>query len=322
MEGEASHKFLKRRDFNMDRRTFFRKSLGASVVVGAALAGTYEHLFADPYHSAGTPFDLVAVRGGEPEVMLQYGMEALGGIRTFVKKGQKVAIKPNIGWDVSPERAGNTNPKLIAELVRQCRNAGAGEIYVLDHTCDNWQRSYKNSGIESAAKDAGGKIAPAHTEGYYHEVAIPNGKSLTKAKEHELILGADVFINVPVLKSHDGARLTIAMKNLMGNVWDRSIWHRTDLHQCIADFATFRKPTLNIVDAYNVMKRNGPRGVSVEDVVLMKSLLISEDMVTIDTAATKLFGLNPSDVRYIQLAADQKVGRMDLENLRIKRIAV
>ena len=306
----------------MDRRTFFRKSFGASIIVGAGLAGKYENLFASTYHSANIPFDLVAVKGGEPDVMLQKGIAALGGIRAFVKKGQKVVIKPNIGWDVGPERAGNTNPQLITEIVRQCRNAGASEVYVLDHTCDNWQRSYKNSGIESAVKGAGGKIAPAHTESYYHEVSIPNGKILTKAKEHELILGADVFINVPVLKSHDSARLTIAMKNLMGNVWDRGNWHRNDLHQCIADFATYRKPALNIVDAYNVMMRNGPRGVSVEDVRLMKSLLISTDMVAIDTAATKLFGINPSDVRYIQLAADQKVGRMDLENLRIKRMTV
>ena len=290
--------------------------------MGTALSSNYDRLFSFPQSPAALPFDLVAVKGGEPDVMLRTGMEALGGIHAFVKKGQKVVIKPNIGWDVSPERAGNTNPKLLAELVRECLSAGAGEVYTLDHTCDNWQRCYKNSGIETAVKDAGGKTAPAHTEGYYHDVAIPNGKSLVKAKEHELILGADVFINVPVLKCHDGARLTITMKNLMGNVWDRSIWHRTDLHQCIADYATFRKPTLNIVDAYNVMKRNGPRGVSVEDVVQMKSLLISTDMVAIDTAATKLFGLNPSDVRYIQLAATQHVGRMDLENLRIKRIAV
>ena len=306
----------------MDRRTFFTKSIGASFVLGAGLSGKYQPLFASSDQSADIPYDLVAVKGGEPDVMLQKGIEALGGIRNFVKKGQKVVVKPNIGWDVSPERAGNTNPKLIAELVRQCRAAGASEVFVLDHTCDNWQRCYTNSGIESAVKDSGGKTAPAHTEGYYHEVSIPKGKSLTKAKEHELILEADVFINIPVLKCHDGARLTIAMKNLMGNVWDRGIWHRTDLHQCIADFATFRKPTLNIVDAYNVMKRNGPRGISVEDVVLMKSLLISTDMVAIDTAAAKLFGLNPSDVRYISLAADQKVGRMDLENLRIKRLTV
>lgn len=306
----------------MDRRAFFKKGFGASVILGAGLTGKYENLFAANSYSNNLPFDLVAIKGGEPDVMFQKGMDALGGIKTFVKKGRKVVVKPNIGWDVSPERAGNTNPKLVAEIIRQCKNAGASEVYVLDHTCDNWQRCYKNSGIESAVKDAGGKIAPAHTEGYYQEVPIPNGKSLTKAKEHELILGADVFINVPVLKNHSGTRLTITMKNLMGNVWDRGVWHRTDLHQCIADFATFRKPTLNIVDAYNVIKQNGPRGISVEDVATIKSLLISIDMVAIDTAATKLFGMNPSDVRYIQLAADQKVGRMDLENLRIKRITI
>jgi len=306
----------------MDRRTFFRKSLGASVVVGTTVIGKYQNLFATPYSAVGLPFDLVAVKGGEPDVMLQKGMEALGGIRAFVKKGQKVVIKPNIGWDVKPERGANTNPKLVTEIVKQCKDAGASEVYVFDNTCDNWQRCYKNSGIESAVKDAGGKIAPAHTESYYHEVSIPNGISLKKDKEHELILGADVFINVPVLKTHDATKLTIAMKNLMGNIWDRGTWHRHDLHQCIADFATFRKPALNIVDAYRVMKRNGPRGVSVEDVVTMKSLLISTDIVAVDTAAAKLFGMDPTDIRYIQLAAEQKVGRMDLENLRIKRINV
>jgi len=306
----------------MDRRTFFRKGLGASVAAGFALTGHDGELFGSSLLPSELPFDLIAVKGGESDVMFQKGIEALGGIREFVKKGQKVAVKPNIGWDVPPERAGNTNPKLVAEIVRQCRDAGAKEVYVFDHTCDNWQRCYKDSGIEAAAKNAGAKMAPAHSEGYYQEVAITKGKSLTSAKEHELILNSDVFINVPVLKDHDSARLTITMKNLMGIVWDRGIWHRNDLHQCIAEYAAYRKPTLNIVDAYSVMKQNGPRGVAVSDVVVMKSLLISTDMVAVDTAAARLFGMNPADVRYIQLAADQKVGRMDLENLRIKRIAV
>jgi uncharacterized protein (DUF362 family) len=305
----------------MDRRTFIWKSLGASVAAGTALAGNYNSLFASQKNGDQLPFDLVAVKGGEPDVMLRNGMEALGGMRSFVKKGQKVVIKPNIGWDVGPERAGNTNPKLVSEIVRQCKNAGASEVYVFDHTCDNWERCYKNSGIESAVKDAGGKIAPAHTEGYYHEVMI-NGKSLKKTKEHELILNSDVFINVPILKNHESTKLTITMKNLMGNVWNRGYWHRNDLHQCIADYAGYRKPTLNIVDAYSVLKQNGPRGISVDDVVTMKSLLISTDMVAIDTASTKLFGIDPADMRYLQIAAEQKIGRMDLENIRIKRITV
>jgi len=215
----------------MDRRTFFKKSIGASVIVGAGLTGKYQDLYAAPFSEDDLLFDLVAVKGGEPDVMLKKGLDAFGGIGKYVKKGQKVVIKPNIGWDVSPERAGNTNPKLVAEIIRLCRNAGASDIYVFDHTCDNWQRCYKNSGIESAVKNAGGKMAPAHTEGYYQTISIPAGKSLIKAKEHELLLSSDVFINVPILKHHGGARLTITMKNQMGNVWDRGVWHRDDLHQ-------------------------------------------------------------------------------------------
>jgi len=107
---------------------------------------------------------------------------------------------------------------------------------------------------------------------------------------------------------------------LMGNVWDRGYWHRNDLHQCIVDFTSFRKPDLNIVDAYFVMKRNGPRGVSKGDVVLMKSQIISTDIVAADAAATKLFGTEPRDIIYIKLAAEMNLGRMDLPNLNINRI--
>jgi uncharacterized protein (DUF362 family) len=308
----------------MDRRTFFRNSLGASALAGSYLAfgGPKDLLAGVTPRLAGGPIDLVAVRGGEAAQMFQKGIEAFGGMSAFVKKGQKVVIKPNIGWDVLPERGGNTNPKLVAEIIKHCLQAGAKEVVVFDHTCDEWQRCYKNSGIEAAVKDAGGRIAPAHTEGYYDEVAIPKGKVLRSAKEHELVLGADVFINVPILKHHSSSRVTGALKNLMGNVWDRGFWHGNDLHQCIADFGTFRKPTLNVVDAYYVMKRNGPRGVSNEDVVTMKAQLLSTDLVAIDTAAVKLFGSDPKDIRHIQIAAEQGVGRMDLENLNIKRITV
>ncbi len=303
----------------MDRRTFFKKSIGASITMGAFLAaGKYDEIFADQLPL----YDLVAIKGGEPDIMFDKGIEVLGGMKEFIMKGQKVVVKPNIGWDVATERAANTHPKLVSQIIKHCYQAGAKEVYVVDHTCDEWQRCYKNSGIEKATKDAGGKMVPGNSESYYQDVTISKGKSLTKAKEHEVILGADVFINVPILKSHSGTTLTIAMKNLMGNVWDRRYWHRNDLHQCIADFATYRKPNLNIVDAYYVMKANGPRGVSVEDVVTMKSQLISTDIVAVDAAATKLFGMKPENIDYIQIAADMKIGRKDLDKLNISRITV
>jgi len=269
--------------------------------------------------------DLVAVMGGEPAVMLARALKELGGIGHFVKKGQKVVIKPNIGWDKSPELAANTNPELIGALVKLCRAAGASEVIVFDHTCQDWKKCYVNSGIEKAVLAAGGKMVPANDESYYTEVDFPRGVNLKSAKIHKSLLECDVWFNVPVLKHHGGAKNTISMKNLMGIVWDRGFFHNHDLHQCIADAATFhKKPALNIVDAFRIMKSNGPQGKSDADVVKLKSLLVSPDYVAVDTAAMKLYSqVQPTDlkdVRYIALAEKNRVGTQNLENLNVKRI--
>lgn len=306
----------------MKRRDFIRKGMSSAALFGAAMSlPVFPRLMGGTPWSPADPYDLVAVKGGEPALMFDKAIEALGGMGKFVLKGQKVVVKPNIGWDVVPDRAGNTNPELVRRVIEHCFQAGAKEVFVFDNTCDQWERCYANSGIERAVKDAGGKIVPGNTESYYHPVGIPNGVKLKNAKVHELILDSDVFINMPVLKNHSSAKMTISLKNLMGIVWDRGYWHRNDLHQCIADYATYsKKPTLNIVDAYRVMMQNGPRGVSSADVSLMKSLIVSPDMVAADTAATKLFGIEPSDVAYIGLAEDLGVGTTKLDQLNIQRI--
>jgi uncharacterized protein (DUF362 family) len=308
----------------MKRREFIRKTAATAAFTGASLALPLHNLWSSPlplFPASPLPFDMVAIKGGEPEVMFDQAIAALGGMQAFVKKGQKVVIKPNIGWDVTPERAGNTNPMLVKQVIRHCLEAGAKEVYVFDNTCDKWDKCYATSGIEKAVKDAGGKIAPGNTENYYQTVEIPNGKKLKSAKVHELILDSDVFINIPVLKSHSSAQLTVTMKNLMGVVWDRGYWHRNDLNQCIADYATYvKKPTLNIVDAYRVMMKNGPRGVSEADVQLMKSLIVTPDMVAADAAASKLFGISPDDVPYIGIADSMGIGTMALDKLNVHRI--
>ncbi len=296
----------------MNRRSFLEitAAAGAWLASGAATRALAE----------GAP-DLVAVKGGEPDALFDAGIEALGGMKAFVKKGQKVLVKPNIGWAVGPERAGNTHPRLVARIVEQALAAGASAVYVFDHSCDLWTRAYRESGIEAAAKAAGAKVAPGEGDGAYHRVEV-KGQSLKDAKVHELVLEADVFIDVPVLKSHSSTDLTIGMKNLMGIVEDREYWHRNDLNRCIVDMTAWRKPDLTVVDAYNVLKRNGPRGVSTADVVQPKAQLLSRDVVAADAAAAKLFGLEPANVTHIALAARAGLGRMDLAALDIRKITV
>lgn len=306
----------------MNRREFIKKSFSTGIITTSALTfGNYSRLFANSFlTSLDNPYDLVAIRGGEPDLMFDKGIQSYGGMKSFVKKGQTVVVKPNIGWDAVPERGANTNPVLIKRIIQHCLDAGAKDVFVFDHTCDNWKRCYSNSGIESAVKDAGGKIVSGESESYYQKIEIKNGKKLTTAKVHELILQSDVFINVPILKHHSSADLTISMKNLMGIVWDRGYWHRNNLHQCIADFTSFRKPDLNVVDAYFVMKRNGPRGVSRDDVATIKSQIISTDIVAADAAAAKFFEANPEDIEYIRIAHEMKLGNMNLDQLNINRI--
>jgi uncharacterized protein (DUF362 family) len=261
----------------------------------------------------------VAVRDGERAAMLDKAMAALGGMETFVKKGQTVLVKPNIGWDSPPDRGADSHPELVKRVVEMCFAAGAKSVSMFDNPCDQWQRCYANSGMEKVAKDTGATLINGKDATLYREVEIPNGKKLQKGKIHSLVLDSDVFINVPVLKHHGGSLVTACMKNLMGIIWDRGFYHRTDLHQCIADLLTFKKPTLNILDAYAPMVRNGPRGKSADDLVVMRTLLVSTDIVAIDAAGAKLLNHQPSDVRHIAIAAEMKLGTMDLEQVDIRR---
>jgi uncharacterized protein (DUF362 family) len=304
----------------MRRRDFFKTSIGAGVAAGAALSlGGYEKLWvASPITAK---FDMVAIMGGNPDAMFDLGIQEFGGMGAFVQKGQKVLVKPNIGWDVIPELAANTNPLLVKRIIEHCFKAGAKEVYVFDHTIDNWANTYRNSGIEKAAKSAGAKVVPGNSENYYQAIEIPGGVKLKKAKVHEILLEADVFINVPVLKDHNSTRMTACLKNNMGIVWDRGYWHSNNLHQCIADYALFeKKPVLNVIDCYNVMVKHGPQGVSKEDLVLMKSQIITTDWVAGDTAAAKMLGVDPQKIDYIPIAHKMGLGNMNLDSLSIKRI--
>ncbi|MDR2512464.1 MAG: DUF362 domain-containing protein [Puniceicoccales bacterium] len=314
-----------------DRRTFIK----AGVTLGTALSlGDPGDLFAAPAKTNtkvitgpdGRPV-LVAVRDGERAAMLDRALEALGGIERFVKKGQTVVIKPNVAWDVPPERSANTHPDIVGRLVELCLKAGAKKVSVFDHTCDNPHDNspscYDRSGVRPAVLKAGGEMVTGNDRSLYRKVEIPNGVRLKETEIHSLILDSDVFINAPVLKHHHGTTITAAMKNLMGAIWDRRFYHSNDLHQCIADFFALPKlrPALNIMDAYAPMKQNGPRGKSEKDVLPgVKTLLASPDIVAIDAAASKILGHAEDSIPHVKIAADAGYGVCQLDTLKIERV--
>lgn len=307
---------------NTDRREFLKKGLSLGLTAGGAIIlGKTDFLFAK--ESPQNIPDLVAVKNGEPDAMFKKAMAMMGGMGRFVRKGHTVVVKPNIGFPRKPEIGATTNPLLIKTVIESCYQAGAKRVYVFDNvvtpTSGNARNCYQLSGIEDAARTAGGIIIPVD-DFSYREVAIPGAKILKTAEVHRLILDSDVLINVPVLKHHSSTHLSIAMKNLMGIVKNRMKYHLTGLDQCIADFCLYKKPDLNIVDAYRVLMSDGPDGprdVREAHVTLKKTLLMSKDIVAVDAAAARIFGKNPEDIGYIRIGHQQKTGNMNLNKLKI-----
>ncbi len=265
---------------------------------------------------------LVAVRGGSYEERLDRALHELGGITSWIPKGARVLVKPNIGWGVPPEGAANTHPRLVQRVVEQCLAAGAREVIVFDHTCDTWKAAYRTSGIEEAVRRGGGKMIPGNSLSLYHAQHIPGASTLREVAVHEAYLEADVIINLPVLKHHSGAAMTCALKNLMGVVWDRGFYHAHGLHECIAEFALLRKPTLTVVDAGMVMKSGGPRGTSSSVIEKLNMLIASPDPVACDTAAALTLGILAEGIPYIAKASELGIGSNDLKTLDIQRITL
>jgi len=263
---------------------------------------------------------VVVAEKDKPAELVRKAIKALGGMGRFVKKGNRVLIKPNIAFARPPEGAANTNPEVVAELVQLCFEAGAKEVIVLDYTLDPARITYEMSGIAKAAEAKGARMVYVSPRDFV-PIEVPKGKILSAYDVRVLkqVLDADVFINVPIAKTHGSARLTLGMKNLMGIIQDRGAWHRSgDLHQCIADFVTAVKPHLTVIDAIRILASGGPKGPG--RVEQKDTIIASTDIVAADAYATTLFGLTPNDVPHIIKAAELGVGVADLKRVKIVKV--
>ena len=268
----------------------------------------------------GRPQAVIARAEGQDYAKLVSSVvQALGGMDKFVKSGETVVVKPNMGWDRTPELAANTHPVVVRRTVELCLEAGAKQVKVLDRTCHDARRSYKSSGIQDAV--AGLKdpraVVEFVDERRFVELAIPKAKALKKWSFYKDILDADRFINVPVAKHHSEARLTLCLKNMMGAIGGWRGRCHVGLHQNIADMNLILRADLHILDATRILVANGPSGGSLEDVVVKNLVAAGPDPVALDAFGTTLFGLKPEDIGHITKAFELGLGEMDLNKVKM-----
>jgi len=256
----------------------------------------------------------------EAQKMTKQAIDAIGGMKRFVKKGDVVWVKPNMAWNNGPEFAANTNPDVVATLIRLCFDAGAKTVKVGDRTVHEAKKSYAASGIEAAAKEAGGEIVYLD-DNRFKEVEI-KGKILDKWEVYPEILNADLVINAAIVKHHSLAKVTMCMKNYMGVVGgDRGKWHQ-DISTCLCDITAFMKPQLCVLDAIRVLKDHGPSGGSLDDVKRLDTLAVGTDIVALDALGAELMGHKPDDIPLIPAAAAAGLGTADYRTLKLRELEV
>jgi len=307
---------------SQSRRAFIGRGAGAALglCAGSVLSRAQSaapSLVIAHYKSSPQAPDGIAE---EARRLTREAVAALGGMGRFVSRGDVVWIKPNIGWNRRPEQAATTNPDVVATLVELCYQAGAKKVIVSDNSCNPAPASFARSGIQQAAAKAGADSF-IMDERKFRQVAL-KGKVLQRWEVYADVLGVNKLINVPIVKHHGLCKATLGMKNLMGAVGgERSRLHQ-DLGNTVADLAAFFRPALVVLDGIRVLTANGPVGGNLADVARRDTVAAGVDQVAVDAFGATLLGLKPQEIGYIVEAHNRRLGTLDFESLKPRRIEI
>ncbi|MEN8223670.1 MAG: DUF362 domain-containing protein [Acidobacteriota bacterium] len=292
-----------------------RKFIKASTITAATAC-----ISGIPVFSGGGIDPVSRVTGESPYKIAKKGIELLGGMKKFISKQDIVMIKPNIGWNRKVEHAANTNPEVLRAVIEMVFDAGAKKVIVMDNSCHKSEDTYRRSGIKEAVEKSGAEIRFSDENRLV--VHNFNGEKLKKWPVFKDHLEVDKFINVPILKHHSSAGLTIGMKNLYGIIGGRRGKLHRNMGENIADLAYGFKTDLTIVDAFRILKKNGPVGGRLSDVELKKTIICSKNIFEADVVAVDLFGKNVDEIDFIGAGFRRGMGQKDISKINLKTIKI
>ena len=307
---------------SIDRRDFVRRCIatGAGILAGPSLARAIEARIAP------AEYDVCSVAGDRYFDSTMRALDALGGMRKFVHEGDTVGILVNSPID---HAGAFTNPDIPLAVVKMCLDAGAKHIYALN---DISQRYWKRSTLSETMRS---EIDRIHYSGDMTEVAIDKGKSLKKAEISRALLSCDVYINIPIIKDHEGTRFTCTLKNTMGacsgstcrkfhfgegaglsSLFKGAYSNVELLAQSIADVNLIRRPDLCVVDATMFLATNGPGGPG--ELRRPREVILATNCLAADMYATRLLDLHWEELPVIRCAQQHGYGPGDLQEITIR----
>jgi len=315
----------------LDRRNFLKRAAGASVVAAGALglglslldtkgpppvpeqkalSGLGDFSLKD----ASGPRMAIA-RGKNRTAAFEQGVKALGGMETFITKGDRVLIKVNAAFASPAIMGATTHPELLGAVASACLKAGAAHVAVTDNPINNPESAFEITGLAGAARQSGAHILilrPAH----FVPATLPHGKLIVNWPVMAgAFTGVTKLIALAPVKDHARAGASMLLKNMYGLLGGRRNVFHQDINTIITEVSLLTRPTLSVLDGTVSMMTNGPTGGSLSDLKETNTLIISRDPVAADAYGLTLLSRAQDAVPYIRMAQDSGAGTADYKSL-------
>jgi len=259
---------------------------------------------------------MAIIKGADRKETLTKAFNAIGGIETFIKKGDRVLLKVNAAFATPPILSATASPELIARCIELCYKAGAEIVRVTDNPINDPAACFKLSGIAAAAESAGGELMLPRND-FFKSTSVTGGSLIINwPLLYEPMKGMTKLIGIAPVKDHQRSGASMTMKNWYGLLGgQRNIFHQ-DIHNTIKELAMMVKPTLVILDGTTTMMTNGPTGGAMSDLKDTNTMIVSTDQVAADAFGCTLLGKTVNDLLFISKAAEAGAGTADYESLK------
>lgn len=264
---------------------------------------------------------MAIIHGADPDRLVRAALDALGGVKQFIRSGDVVIIKPNVAFDRAPALGATSSPGVVAAVVRLCREAGARQVMVLDNPINQPEGCFLKSGVQRAAEEAGATVILPQASAFA-PVEIGGEVLKTWPMFYRPFRDADKVIGIAPCKDHNLCGASLTMKNWYGLLGGMRNQFHQNIHGVIADFPLLMKPTLVILDGTHVLLSNGPTGGSLSDVAKRDTLVAGVDMVAVDAYGYTLLGRDPEKLEYLKKAHARGLGNMHWKSTLHKEVRI
>ena len=250
------------------------------------------------------------VKGKEPKIMVKEALDLIKA-QELVSPKDKLLIKPNYIASKHPSTGVTTDTDVIEALIMFAKDRGVKDITVAEGGGDDTNITFDVVGVRDVVQRHGVKLVDLNRDEKV-KVTIKNPLALKEVNLAKTILDSTCIINVPCLKIHELALVTLSLKNLLGATLPKGILHK-NLNENLVDLASVIKPKLNVISGIVAHEGHQVFGNPVE----MNVIVASRDMVAADAVGATLMGIEPERVKAIWLAQKRGFGTADLDKIEI-----